>query len=208
MVILETERLILRPWQVTDADVDFAFDLYSRWEVQRFLGREPRVLADRSEALERVTRAAALPHTAAHRVSVVERRDRVPVGVILLKPIPASGPTEPLQPSGDTEIGWHFHPDHWGNGYATEAAAAVLDAALRAGLPRVVAVTNPENRASQAVCLRIGMDDQGTTDDYYNVTCRLFVAAGRETPAGKTPARETRTGDGSAPDSAGQAVAE
>ncbi|MGN6126495.1 MAG: GNAT family N-acetyltransferase [Humibacter sp.] len=177
MPVLETERLTLRPWRVDDADIAFAFDLYSRWEVQRYIGRVPRVMADRDEAATRVARYAAEESSATHSLSVVERRDTgEPVGVLLLKPIPASGPTEPLQPSGDIEIGWHFHPDHWGQGFATEAARAVLQPALAAGLPRVVAVTNPENVASQKVCLRIGMRDVGLSGDYYNTTCRLFVA--------------------------------
>jgi RimJ/RimL family protein N-acetyltransferase len=49
---LETERLILRPWEPKDAD--FVLDLYSRWEVQRFIGNPPRVMADRAEAEERI----------------------------------------------------------------------------------------------------------------------------------------------------------
>lgn len=160
-----------------DDDIDFAYDLYSRWDVQRYIGRVPRVIADRAEAATRVTRYAGEEYSATRSLSVVERRDTgAPVGVLLLKPIPASGPTEPLAPSGDTEIGWHFHPDHWGQGFASEAGRAVLERALAAGLRRVVAVTSPQNEASQRVCLRIGMRDAGLTDAYYDVTCRLFIA--------------------------------
>ena len=83
--------------------------------------------------------------------------------------------TYAMYPSGDTEIGWHFHPDHWGHGYAAEAAGALLDAAL-VELPRVVAVTYPENAASQRVCERIGMRRLGPTDAYYNVRMELFAA--------------------------------
>ncbi|NMD47861.1 MAG: GNAT family N-acetyltransferase, partial [Propionibacterium sp.] len=36
---LATERLVLR--QFDASDVDFVFDLYARWEVQRFIGRVP-----------------------------------------------------------------------------------------------------------------------------------------------------------------------
>ena len=43
------------------------------------------------------------------------------------------------------------------DGYVAEAARAVLDHVLASGLPRVVAVTDPANSASQAVCERIGM---------------------------------------------------
>jgi RimJ/RimL family protein N-acetyltransferase len=48
MKTLAVERLLLRSWAV--ADVDYVFDLYSRWEVQQFLGAAPRVMTQRSEA--------------------------------------------------------------------------------------------------------------------------------------------------------------
>jgi len=187
--VLRTDRLLLRRWDPSDpADVDFLFDTYSRWEVQRFVGRVPRVMEHRDEALGLAERWAnhgdVLPYGiwAATRASDGDR-----LGTVLLKSIPASGPTEPLQPSGDTEIGWHFHPDAWGHGYATEGAAAVLAAAFETGYERVVAVTHPENRASQAVCRRLGMTALGLSDAYYNATCALFEIL-RE-PAART--RET-----------------
>ncbi|WP_354183155.1 GNAT family N-acetyltransferase [Arthrobacter sp. UYP6] len=71
-------------------------------------------------------------------------------------------------------MGWHFHPDSWGKGYAPEAAAAVLDHALHRGLPSVVAVTNPANAASRRVCEKIGLQHLGSTDRYYNTVCELF----------------------------------
>ncbi|MGO4385355.1 GNAT family N-acetyltransferase [Specibacter sp. RAF43] len=168
-----TERLVLRPWE--DTDVDFVFDLYSRWVVQRFIGAEPRVMESRSEAVERVARFRAIDHPVHGIWAVTSKADGRPVGTLLLKPIPASG-QEPLQPSGDVEIGWHFHPDHWGGGFASEAAAAVLGHAFAGGLDHVVAVTNPANEASQSVCRRIGMKHLGPSKKYYNATCELFVA--------------------------------
>ncbi|ERK68535.1 hypothetical protein N136_04568, partial [Leifsonia aquatica ATCC 14665] len=59
-------------------------------------------------------------------------------------------------------------------GYATEAAGALLRAALDGGLARVLAVTYPENVASQRVCERIGMRSLGLSDAYYNSTMELF----------------------------------
>ncbi|WP_427017760.1 GNAT family N-acetyltransferase [Pseudarthrobacter sp. P1] len=121
MKTLATDRLALRPWTLDDAD--FAYDMYSRWEVQRFIGLVPRVMADHEEAVERIRNWQALDHPI-HGIWAVWRRDSGQlVGCLLLKPIPASG-EPPLAASDDTEIGWHFHPDHWGNGYAAEAAAA------------------------------------------------------------------------------------
>lgn len=192
---LETARLVLRQWEPEDAG--FVLDLYSRWEVQRFIGNHPQVVRDIAQAGERI-------HTWQHMDDAVhgawavqlKGQARLPgrgsgpgpdpdpgrdqasplAGALLLKSIPASGTALPLEPSGDTEIGWHFHPDFWGHGYATEAAAAVLSYAFGSGLDRVVAVTAPANTASQKVCLRIGMTHQGQTDRYYNSLCELFEA--------------------------------
>ena len=44
------------------------------------------------------------------------------------------------------------------------------------GRRRIVAVTNPDNLASQRVCLRLGMTDLGLSDAYYDVTFQLFEA--------------------------------
>lgn len=170
-ITLTTDRLILRPWG--DDDADFAFDLYSRWEVARFLGRTPAVMTERVEAERRIARLRALEDDL-RAFRVVTLPDGTPLGTVMLQPIPASGP-EPLRPSGDTEIGWHFHPEHWGHGYAAEASGALLTAAL-ADLPRVLAVTYPDNAASQRVCERIGMRRLGATDAYYNVRMELFEA--------------------------------
>lgn len=171
---ITTERLSLRAWQ--ESDVDFAYDLYSRWVVQRFIGVEPAVMVSRAEAEERVARFQSIDHPIHGIWAVTRTSDGLAVGTLLLKPIPASG-EEPLEPSDDVEIGWHFHPDHWGNGYATEAAAAVLAHAFSSGLTQVVAVTNPANESSQAVCRRIGMAHQGPTEQYYNASCELFTIA-------------------------------
>jgi len=174
VLTLETDRLILRPWEQEDAD--FAFDLYSRWEVQRFIGSPPLVMVQRSQAEERIGIWRAMDHPVHTVWAVQAKATNQLAGTLLLKSIPASGPSLPLQPSGDTEIGWHFHPDHWGHGFASEAAAAALEYAFASGLKRVVAVTAPANTASQKVCGRIGMRHLGQTSEYYNSLCELFEA--------------------------------
>ena len=56
------------------------------------------------------------------------------------------------------EVEWRLHPDHWGHGYATEAAGASLRFGFdEAGLTEVVAFTTTLNTRSQAVMERIGM---------------------------------------------------
>jgi RimJ/RimL family protein N-acetyltransferase len=58
----------------------------------------------------------------------------------------------------DTDIGYAFLPAFWGRGYAVEAARAVLDHAREViGLPKVVAITKPDNVGSIAVLEKIGL---------------------------------------------------
>lgn len=171
---LTTDRLLLRGWR--EGDVDFAFDLYSRWEVRRYLGTAPRVVADLAEAAEIVAHYRALDDPVLGIWLIAGADDGERHGALLLKSIPASGPSTPLEPSGEIEIGWHLHPESWGRGIATEAAGAVLAHAFAGGLSQVVAVTFPENTASQRVARRIGMTHEGQTERFYNARCELFVA--------------------------------
>lgn len=173
MRTFETDRLTLRGWEPGDAD--FAFDLYSRWEVQQYIGREPKTMTEREQAVALIERLRVHEHPVHGFWVVVVQESGAPVGTILLKHIPFSTGSDQADAAvQDTEIGWHFHPDAWGHGYASEAAAAVLRHALDSGLDEVVAVTAPENTASQRVCLRIGMHPKGLSDRYYDQTCALF----------------------------------
>lgn len=63
------------------------------------------------------------------------------------------------------EIGWRFVAEVWGQGYATEAARAVLhDAFGRLGLPRVYSFTAAVNLRSERVMRRLGMRNLGGFD--------------------------------------------
>jgi RimJ/RimL family protein N-acetyltransferase len=56
------------------------------------------------------------------------------------------------------EIGWRLAADHWGRGYATEGARAVLTLAIDTlRLPEIVSFTVPDNRRSRGVMERLGM---------------------------------------------------
>ena len=57
--------------------------------------------------------------------------------------------------AGEFEVGWHFHPDAWGHGYATEAARGALGWAFDRGLDEVYAVVRPDNAPSLKVCGRL-----------------------------------------------------
>jgi RimJ/RimL family protein N-acetyltransferase len=65
---------------------------------------------------------------------------------------------ETSQTGGDeTELGWVLAREHWGQGYATEAATALRDWALgEKGLTRLISLIRPENVQSISVAERIG----------------------------------------------------
>ncbi|MGN6088603.1 MAG: GNAT family N-acetyltransferase [Actinomycetes bacterium] len=176
--LLTTPRLSLRPW--TAEDLDAFFDVYSRDEVARWLGRRPRrPLADHDEAARRLAAwtsvTSQLPDPEGLWAIVPssqvwpDQAER-PVGTVLLLPLSDEDGTE----TGDIEIGWHLHPDWQGRGLATEAAMALLDAASVAGIPDVLALTDPDNEASQAVARRLGMRDEGETDRWFGLSMRQF----------------------------------
>ena len=63
-----------------------------------------------------------------------------------------------LGTSEHVEIGWWLRRDRWRLGLATEAARRALRFAFEtARLPRVVAIANPENKASHAIMEKIGL---------------------------------------------------
>ncbi len=58
----------------------------------------------------------------------------------------------------DPDVGYAFLQRHWGHGYAVEAAAAALDYGTRSlKLPRILAITSPDNWSSIRVLEKIGM---------------------------------------------------
>jgi RimJ/RimL family protein N-acetyltransferase len=193
-VLLRTPRLLLRSW--TPADLDAYFDLYSRWEVMRWLGSHPRrAVTDVDEAARRLGRWHAvmdeLPRPQGlwaivpldgnngddtHATDDTHDTDDAepthpPVGTAILLPLD----DEAGNPTSELEIGWHLHPDHQGRGLATEAARALMGAAAEAGITRLLALTDEDNLASAAVATRLGMADEGVTDQWFGLTMRQFV---------------------------------
>lgn len=124
-------------------------------------------VANPDEAADLIDRFRS--HQEPYGVWLVERASE-PIGAVLLKPIPRSDGAAP----DEIEIGWRFVPSAWGNGYATEAAQAVVDHAWVSGLDHIVAVTHPDNVASMRVCERLGMRAMGRSTAYYSADVQLF----------------------------------
>lgn len=87
---------------------------------------------------------------------------------------------QPLEDSGEIEVGYGFDRPHWGKGYATEAANAFLRYGFEtAGLRRIVAVASPENTASRHVMEKLGMRYEKNVR-HYNTDCVLYAVAREE----------------------------
>lgn len=162
----ETERTVVRDWRPDEADR--LFDIYSRWEVARFLGANPQTMQERAQAVAKIDRWRDLnaQDESEGRWAVERKSDGIVVGTVILARIPGG--------DGQFEVGWHLHPDSWGHGYATEAARGTLDRGFAHGLHEIFALVRPDNAASLAVCRRLGMETLGRTHRYYEAECELF----------------------------------
>lgn len=177
---LVTDRLELRPLELVH--VEPLLEVFGDADVMRFVGPERRPLTG-DEVRGLVAEAAA--RWARHgfgSLAVVDRATGHVVGEAGLQVLEA-GP--------DVEFTGTLGRPAWGQGYATEAGRAILRwgfAELR--LPRIVAVTDPENRASQRVVEKLGMVLLGPRDCYGARLAEfgLKLGAWREL-AGPAPAR-------------------
>ena len=170
-MIYKTDRLIVRPWKPDE--VERVYDMYSRWEVVRWVGVSPKAMTSLDEAQARIDRWSTLHESTGGRFGLwaVEVQDTgVVAGTVVFKLLPNSDDS----PSSDIEVGWHFHPDSWGHGYATEAARGAVDRGFALGIPEIFAVVHRDNTPSQAVCRRLGMTPIGTTDRWYGVEAEAF----------------------------------
>src|SRR5438105_7565096 len=141
-VILETERLLLRP--LSPDDLDAYAEMYADPEVTRYLGhgRTMSRAATETQLHELIERE--LRNGFGLR-SVVRKEDGRLVGRCGLHRWQIEGADE-------TEVDWVLGREFWGQGYATEAAAAVRDHAVaELGHRRLIALIKRHNEPSQNV---------------------------------------------------------
>jgi RimJ/RimL family protein N-acetyltransferase len=145
---LYTERLKLRPMRDDDAEPLAVLGADAR-VMEHLLGVMTRSQSD--ALLARLRQFDPLRGLGCWAVEVPERTSFA--GLVMLK---QPGFAAPFQPC--VEIGWRFGAEHWGQGYASEAARALLAYGFdRLDLPEIVAFTVPANLRSQRVMDRIGL---------------------------------------------------
>jgi RimJ/RimL family protein N-acetyltransferase len=162
-IFLETERLQLRPLALHHIDDLVALD--SDPEVMHFL-----------------TDGVATPR------EVYE--ERVPLLMSYMETNPGLGlwPTylkqtgefmgwyilKHLPDNSEVEVGFRIRKPFWGKGFSTEAGTALLQHGFGTlGLKTIAAIVRPDNFASQAVILKLGLKPKGT-GTFHGIHCLYF----------------------------------
>lgn len=147
MRVVDTERLTLRP--LSEADAEFMVGLLNEPSFLQFIGdRGVRTLED-ARAHIRSGPMASYEKFGFGLLLVVRKADKAPIGICgLLK--------RDVLP--DVDLGFALLPAFWRQGYALEAASAMI-AHGRAdlGLTRIVAITQPGNPGSIRVLEKLGL---------------------------------------------------
>lgn len=152
--MIETARLVLRPWQ--DSDLAPFAAMGRSAAVMRHLGGA----MDDRQVEEAVARQQRLQSALGYCFWAIERRtDAAFLGFCGLKP----GTVGPID--GAVEIGWRLREDAWGQGYAREAASAALAWAWATlDATSLYAITVPANGASWGLMERLGMTRRADMD--------------------------------------------
>ncbi|AUC78315.1 N-acetyltransferase [Nonlabens sp. MB-3u-79] len=174
-MILETERLYLRPFQEKDAP--FLFDLNSDEEVMRYTGDHAfeNLEAARTFAVDYVTNTQGqCVLYDMGRKAVIRKEDDVFLGWSGLKK---------HQEEGFVDIGYRFLKKYWGKGYATESGLEVLRHAFQDhGLNKIAAHVHELNYGSQVVAKKLGMQleyrflwDRREAARHYEITRKTYL---------------------------------
>jgi RimJ/RimL family protein N-acetyltransferase len=170
---LITERLILRPWRDSDLEpfarlnddpavMEFMPRRLTRDESDAFAARIRAVIEQRGWGLWAVEVRAGAKARAAGQIGPAARI----AGVRFIGYVGLSVPGFEASFTPCVEIGWRLAKEHWGHGYASEAAGLCLRFAFeKLRLEEVVSFTVPLNKRSIGVMERIGMR-RNADDDF------------------------------------------
>jgi RimJ/RimL family protein N-acetyltransferase len=149
--VIKTDRLSLRP--LNESDIDFIQRLSSRSEYFRY---ECEVAKTNDELAEQfkwyIEGIKKLPDAGA--IQWIVTNNDVKIGELHI--------WCNWEKTHEWEIGWNLLLEHWGKGFATEAAKAVIQHAFENfNVNRIVAFPNAENTRSTTLCERVGMINEG-----------------------------------------------
>jgi RimJ/RimL family protein N-acetyltransferase len=151
---LETNRLLLRDFVMEDAT---RVHLYaSDPEVTRYMIWGPNSEQDTHDFMGRMLELLREEPRTVYELAVIRKEDGLLIG--------GCG----LHVEGSAaELGYCFNRASWGQGYASEAAAAVVRLGFaELGLHRIYAKCRPDNTGSYKVMEKIGMHYEGTLREH------------------------------------------
>ena len=166
-LVLSTERLTIGPW--THDDAAAGLDIFGREEVTHWLTPAMESIQDAAQMRAVLDSWASDDAEAIPPVGhwAVRARDGGQLlGSITLRRMPPF--------DEDLELAWQFAPDHWGYGYATEAARAVAEWAFARSAHELFAVMRPANVRAGRLARRLGMQWVGETDKYYGLRLQVY----------------------------------
>ena len=151
MTVLETKRLVIR--KLTDADAEFIVDLLNQPSFLRYIGDKGVRNTDDAVRYIQAGPIASYDRFGFGQYLVELKETSVPIGMCgLLK-----RDTLP-----DVDVGFAFLPQYWTQGYAFEAADAVMVYGREVlGLRRIVAITSLDNTASIRLLEKMGLKFEG-----------------------------------------------
>ena len=143
-VITETQRLQIRNWSTSD--IDSYAKILADPDVMRFIGDgQPKGLEEAQRAIKKYQEQIKTQGWARFAVTLKE------TGALI-------GFCGFDFYNGELDFGWRLAKEHWGNGYATEAAKAVFKLGIeKFGFSRIVCIAFEENRASLNVIEKLGI---------------------------------------------------
>ena len=145
---LRTERLLIRAWR--DDDLEAAAAMNADPRVMEFF---PSVVTPEETAAQIAGTRARLAETGYGFLPVEVVGGAAFVGMVGL-----GVPRFEAHFTPAVEIGWRLAANHWGRGYATEAARAVLAYGFEElALPEIVSFTTVANVRSRRVMEKLGM---------------------------------------------------
>lgn len=149
--VLETSRLLL--CHLSEEDAPFILELLNDPAFIRYIGdKAVRSLDDAKDYL----RSGPLQSYAQHGFGLfltILRKDHTSIGI--------SGLLQ-RDELDDPDLGFAFLPGYRSQGYATEAAAAVLEFGKGLGMRRIVAITSPDNHNSIRLLQKVGLRFEDT----------------------------------------------
>ena len=149
---VETERLVLRPLRVDDAEK--FFEWYRDPETMRFMGGV--YTGTVADMRARLALRIAEHESAGFGLLATELRA---TGELIGR---CGQIRQIVEDKEEIEVGYLIARAHWGRGYATEAARALLDDGFaRFEVPRLISLIHPENIASQRVAGHNGLRYEG-----------------------------------------------